>query len=148
MKPITQSLSRRIKTLFSETILASLIVGFLCVSFAHIMPAHADMGEMSTHTSHGVSLNNCCDTGLSDHMELWKSTFVGIPQSLLGQLMALMAVVLLVTFTLADFFPTPRLSENLLSIRFRQYAREHPELHTYNPLRLAFARGILHPKTF
>jgi hypothetical protein len=141
--------SHLLKTILGGSVLFSLIVGFLCISFVHAMPAHAsmDMGSMHSHTEHTASLNNCCDTGANDHMELWKSTFVGIPQSL-QQLMALVAVALLVTLTLADFFPLPRLSENLLSIRFRQYAREHPNVFTYNSLRLAFARGILHPKTY
>lgn len=141
--------SNLLKTILGGSVLFSLIVGFLCISFVHAIPAHAamDMGSMHSHAEHTATLNNCCDTGTSDHMELWKSTFVGIPQNL-QQLMALVAVALLVTFALSDFFPSPRLSTNLLFIRFRQYTREHPNSSTYNPLRLAFARGILHPKTF
>jgi hypothetical protein len=147
MKPVTQSLRRKIKTLFSEMILTSLIVGFLCISFAHVMPAHADMGEMSNHASHGVSLSNCCETGGSDHMELWKSTFVGIPQSS-QDLLVLFALAITAVFTFPSFLVTPRLTGAILSFRYRQYAREHPNIRTYDPLRLAFARGILHPKTF
>lgn len=138
-----------LKTVVGGSVLFSLIVGFLCISFVHAVPAHAamDMGSMHSHDEHTASLNNCCDSGTSDHMELWKSTFVGIPQNL-QELMALVAVALFVTLALADFFPSPRLNENLLSIRFRQYTRDHPDIPTYNSLRLAFARGILHPKTF
>jgi hypothetical protein len=147
MKTVTQPLRRKIKTLFSEVILTSLIVGFLCISFAHIMPAHADMSAMSTHASHDASLSSCCETGGSDHMELWKSTFVGIPQSS-QDIFALLIISLAATFVLSDFFPLPKPSLTLIALRYRQYAREHPELLTYNPLRLAFARGILHPKTF
>ncbi len=141
--------SNLLKTILGGSVLLSLVVGFLCISFVHAMPAHAamDMSSMHSHAEHTASLNNCCDTGVNDHMELWKSTFVGIPQTL-QQLMALVAVALFVTFTLADFFPVPRPNENLLSVRFRQYAREHPDIPTYNSLRLAFARGILHPKTY
>jgi hypothetical protein len=79
-------------------------------------------------------------------MELWKSTLVGIPQSAgdaLGLIIGVVAV-----FVLTDFFVTPKLNINLLSLRYRQYAREHPDIGIYNVLKLAFARGILHPKTY
>ena len=108
--------ANRIKTVLGGSVLISLIVGFLCISFIHATPVHAGNGSGHiAHTSHEVSLKNCCDAGVSDHMELWKSTFVGIPQTL-QQLMALVAVALFVTFTLADFFPVPRPNENLLSV--------------------------------
>lgn len=134
------------KKIFGQSILFSMTVGFLCVSFAHIMPAHADMGEMSTHTSHDVSLNNCCDTGLSDHMELWKSTFVGIPQSS-QDLLVLFALAITAVFTLPSFLATPRLNPNFLFIRYKRYAREHPNIKAFDALRLAFATGLLNPKT-
>ena len=102
---------------------------------------------MHGHAEHAASFNNCCDTTINNHMELWKSTLVGIPQCP-EQLIVLVTVTLFVTFTLADFFPKPSPNGNLLSIQFRQYTREHPDVQAYNALRLAFARGILHPKTF
>ncbi len=147
MTPVSSSVKKRIKALFSEVILASLIVGFLCISFAHVMPAHAGMNGMSGHTSHEVSLNNCCEAGTSDHMELWKSTFVGIPQSSQDSLV-LFALAITAVFTFPSFLTTPRLTGAILSFRYRQYAREHPNIRIHDPLRLAFARGILHPKTF
>lgn len=146
MKTVTQPLRRKIKTLFSEVILTSLIVGFLCVSFAHVMPAHADMGAMSTHASHDASLSNCCETGGSDHMELWKSTFVGIPQSS-QDLLVLFTLAITAVFTLPSFLATPRLNPNFLFIRYRRYAREHPNIKAFDALRRAFATGLLNPKT-
>ena len=84
--------------------------------------------------------------GAGDHMELWKSTLVGIPQNI-QSLLALFAVVL-VAFTFSDFFKLSRHTDVVLALKFRQYAREHPDMRLFNPLTLAFARGLLHPKTF
>lgn len=139
--------SNLLKTILGGSVLFSLIVGFLCISFIHATPAHADMG--SAHTAHAInpSLNACCDIGVNDHMELWKSTLVGIPQGVQDLLM-LIVLAVATSFVFADFLATPRLDTNILFYRYRLYAREHPDILTYNPLRLAFARGILHPKTF
>ena len=140
-----------LKSAISGAVLLSFVVGFLCIGFISVLPAHAamDMGSMPNHSEYTTTLNNCCNTSASDHMELWKSTFVGIPQSL-NELMTLMAVAIftVAAFTFSNFFSTPRLDINFLFNRFRQYARAHPDIRTYNVLRLAFARGILHPKTF
>ena len=139
--------TKLLKTILGGSVLFSLIVGFLCISFIHATPAHADMG--SAHTAHAInpSINTCCDIGVNDHMELWKSTLVGIPQGF-QDLLVLIVLAVATSFVFADFLATPRLNTNFLFYRYRQYAREHPNMLTYNPLRLAFARGILHPKTF
>lgn len=138
--------SSQIRTAFGGFVLSSLIVGFLCISFIHATPAHADIGS---HTAHRTSatLNACCDLGTNDHMELWKNTLVGIPQGF-QDLLVLIVLAVATSFVFADFLATPRLDTNLIFYRYRQYAREHPDIALFNPLRLAFARGILHPKTF
>ncbi len=140
--------SNQLKTILGGSVLLSLIVGFLCISFIHALPVHAGAGSGHViYTSHQASVKNCCDAGVSDHMELWKSTLVGIPQSF-QELLVLIVLAVATSFAFAGFLAIPRLDTNILFYRYRQYAREHPELLTYNPLRLAFARGILHPKTF
>ncbi len=146
MKPFASS--SRIQTTLGGFVLMSLIIGFLCISFIHTMPVHADMGSAhSVHSSPSATLNSCCDAGASDHMELWKSTLVGIPQGF-QDLLVLIVLAVATSFVFADFLATLRLDTNFLFYRYRQYAREHPNMLTYNPLRLAFARGILHPKTY
>ncbi len=140
--------SNQLKTILGGSVLLSLIVGFLCISFIHALPVHAGTGSGHVvHTSHEASLKNCCDAGVNDHMELWKSTLVGIPQGF-QDLLVLIVLAVATSFAFAGFLAIPRLDTNLLSIRFRQYAREHPDILVYSHLRLAFARGILHPKTF
>lgn len=136
------------KSFLSASVLMTLIGGFLCISFIHATPVHAGAGsDHVTHTSHGASVKNCCDVGVSDHMELWKSTLVGIPQGFQNLLM-LFVLAVTTSFSFAGFLAIPRLDTKLLFYRYRQYAREHPDIVTYNHLRLAFARGVLHSKSF
>ena len=134
----------KIRTALGGFVLTSLMVGFLCISFVHSASAHMGMSH-ALHNSSSATLSACCDAGASNHMELWKSTLVGItehPQSLF----ALFAFV--ASFTFADFFKTPRLDTNFLFFKYKQYAKEHPDIGLFNPLRLALARGILNPKLF
>lgn len=140
--------SHLLKTILGGLVLFSLIVGFLCISFIHAFPVHAGAGLCdATHTSHEASLKNCCDVGVTDHMELWKNTLVGIPQSF-QDLLVLIVLAVATSFAFAGFLEIPRLDTNILFYRYRQYTREHPNILSYNHLRLAFARGILHAKTF
>lgn len=140
--------ANQLKTILGGSVLLSLIVGFLCISFIHATPVHAGNGSSHiTHTSHETSLKNCCDAGVSDHMELWKGTLVGIPQGF-QDLLVLIVLAVATSFAFAGFLAVPRLETNILFYRYRQYAREHPDILAYSHLRLAFARGILHPKTF
>lgn len=137
----------RIQTFIGGILLASLIVGYLCISFVHI--THADMGAMHTmhHKSQTTALNDCCDTGTSNHMELWKSTLTGIPQDFQDAL-ALIVIGIAAAFVFSDFFATARLSPNLLFLRYKQYAKAHPNIRAFDALRLAFAQGILNPKLY
>ena len=126
--------------------LTSLIVGFLCISVVHNMSAHRGM-EMShtTYTNSSAIASTCCGAETTNHMELWKSTLVGILETI-QLLLVLVASALVANVTLAELFGVPRSLINLFSLRYRHYTREHPDITLFNPLRLAFARGILNPK--
>lgn len=138
--------SRLVKTVLSASVLLSFVVGFLCIGFLNAMPS-MDMGAMQAHSAHTLAIMDCCSTSATDHMELWKSTFVGIPQSI-QQFMALVAIAIFAAFSFTYFQPIARVEINIFYTRFKLYARAHPNIQTYNALRLAFASGILHPKTF
>ena len=146
MKLLSLSASR-VQTALGGLILISLVVGFLCISFIHATQAHAVMSSHSSHKASSATLNACCDIGVSDHMELWKGTLVGIPQSF-QDLLVLIVIGVVATFVFSDFFTVPKLNINLLALCYRQYVREHPNIGIFNPLKLALARGILHPKTY
>ena len=136
-----------IKIILCDLILLSLIVGFLCISFIHAMPAQIHMSGMhTTHVVSSVTLNTCCNAGVTDHMELWKGTLVGILQGL-QDMLALIIVGVAVAFTCSFFLKISRAVADVLFFRYRQYIRTHPDIGICNMLQLAFACGILHPKT-
>ncbi len=137
--------TNKLKIALGGFVLLSLAIGLLCISLVHTTSAHADMGAMH-HTGQSATLNGCCDAGVSDHMELWKSTLVGIPQGF-QDVLVLIAFAISATFLFSDFFATPRLNPNFLFLRYKQYAREHPNIRVFDALRLAFAKGLLNPKT-
>lgn len=139
-----------LKNALGGLLLLSFAVGFLCVSFAHLLPTHAGMDMTSMHTMHhssqAITLNSCCGAGTADHMEVWKSTLTGIPQGF-QDLLALIVFAVAATFLFSDFFATTKLNNNFFLLRYKQYAREHPNIKVFDALRLAFATGLLNPKT-
>ena len=138
-----------LKRFLTAALLSSLTVGFLCISFAYSMSPHAGMdmsGSHSAYVASAVSLGPCCNPDASDHMEAWQSTFVGILQSF--EILFALVAVAFVTLSFVDVCKLPRLAPDTLAVRYRQYAREHPDITAFHPLRLAFARGILNPKLF
>lgn len=137
----------KIRTALSGFVLTSLIAGFLCISFVYSTPAHVGMASHGIHKSPSATINSCCDAGVSDHMELWKSTLVGIPQNL-QNLLALFAVSLVAGFTFLTLLNVPRTDGNIFAIRYRQYTREHPDISLFDSLRLAYSKGILNPKLY
>ena len=101
----------------------------------------------TVHTHSSAIASSCCDTGVGDHMELWKSTLLGILETI-QSLLVLVAFAFVAKVVFAELFGTPRRDRDFLYTRYRQYVREHPDIGLCNPLRLAFARGILNPKLF
>lgn len=142
------ALFSKIRTFMGGFILSSLIVGFLCISFVHNMSAHAGM-DMShvVHTNASTITGICCDAGANNHMELWKSTLVGILETI-QSLFVLVVFAFVAKVAFAELFGVPRPFINFFSLRYRQYTREHPDIGLFNSLRLAFAKGILNPKLF
>lgn len=94
-----------------------------------------------------VVASPCCGKETGNHMELWKTTLVGIVETV-QFLLVLFTVGLVVTIAVAKLFGTPRLYINLTAARFRQYAREHPSIGLFDPNRLALTGGILNPKLY
>lgn len=144
---LSVSLSK-IRTTMSSLALVSILVGFVCVSFVHNMSAHSGMDmSQSAHTNSSKIVTNCCDGGAANHMELWKSTLVGIFETV-QFLLTLLVVDYVATVVFSTLFNTPRLSVNLFALRYKKYARAHPNIGLFDPLRLALAQGILNPKLY
>ena len=150
MRPFNPTI-QFLKTAIGGLLLLSFAVGFLCVSFVHLLPIHAGMDMVSMHAMHQsiptMTLNSCCGAGTTNHMELWKNTLTGIPQGF-QDLLVLLVFVVATTFVFLDFFAKAKPNAKLFLLQYKQYAREHPNVQTFNTLRLAFAQGLLNPKLY
>ncbi len=132
----------------SSILLLSLVVGFVCVSFTHVVPTQGHTGMMHHTHAPAQAMHTCCDRdATTDHMELWKGTFVGIP-ALFQDVLAFFGVGAFVYFVLPHFLEKISSLILVLMHRWMAYIREHPNVRTFNQLQLSFARGILHPKTY
>jgi hypothetical protein len=119
-----------------------LLFGFLCVG---IFEASADAQYADAPIISEQIQDGCCNESLTGHFAVWKNIALSTTQDLGGYLLAFaMAVVVLLVF----FPETFRARPDLYFLRYKTYKRNHLEVRTYDPLRLAFARGTLHPKTF
>lgn len=87
------------------------------------------------------SQKECCKTGISNHVESWKSLILKTSRDM-RDLLLLLVVGLVMAFSFGNLRPRP----NLLS--YHLYIRDNPNLSLFNNLKLAFARGILNPKVY
>lgn len=84
-----------------------------------------------------------CQMTLSDHVTKWKEMFIALlPTMTLLTLLILGITMMVLIFTLAP----PWL--NRVSLLLRNYKKLHPDIKFFNPLILAFAQGILHPRIY
>lgn len=125
------------------------LTAFIAVSFFGIS---LTMGmEMRDDGSMGGCLFDgraeICAMNFAEHISQWQSMFTfTTPQKALTFALLLLLTVVFVAVAI--------LKRNLLLLfsyyttRWRLYIKHNPELSLFNPLREAFARGILNPKIY
>ncbi len=136
---------RIMKLLIMFSTIGALILGFFCVGMFHKTSMKMDGMDPSAMVSIKGE-QTCCGGSMSQHIQSWTNTFLTIPQDLrnnftllaLGLLLALVFVRSLFSYTATD---QRLLVDNL-------HLRQRPSLLAFNPLKLAFARGILNPKLY
>jgi len=125
--------------------ITALVFGFMCVGMFHetstVMEGMAMTSEVSIKSE-----QTCCGGTMSEHVQSWTSTFLTTSQNLRNDL-ALLALGLLLVLVFARSRSSFASTDQLL-ISSKLYLRQRPNLFIFNPLRLAFARGILHPKLY
>lgn len=126
------------------TIMA-LVFGFFCVGMF-------DKTSAAMEGAHGKTMlsieaeETCCGGTMSQHMQSWTNTFLTTPNNLRDGL-SLFTLIFLVSLVFArSRFSFASIDQLLLSSEL--YLRQRPNLFIFNPLRLAFARGILNPKLY
>ena len=107
------------------------------------------IGEMQA----GGAMSGClfngqmeiCAMNLSEHIALWQRMFTALPQNTnLLNIFILASTLVAVVFwrkSLFEFFES-------IASRWRFYIKQHLQVNLLNPLRVAFARGILNPKIY
>ncbi len=136
---------RIIKPVVIFATLATLVFGFFCVGmFNKTSMAMENMNMAGITAVQGEQ--TCCGGSMSQHMQSWTNTFLSIPRE--GRdLLTLFALGLFLVFVAVRSIFAQKTSGDL-TFSYKQYLRHHPNLFAFQPLRLAFARGILNPKVF
>jgi hypothetical protein len=125
--------------------ITALVFGFMCVDMFHTTSTTME-GMVMTPEVSIKSEQTCCGGTMSQHIQSWTNTFLTTSQDLRNNLALLALGLLIVLFFGRSRFSFDSTNQMLLSSRL--YLRQRPNLIIFNPLRLAFARGILHPKLY
>ena len=86
-----------------------------------------------------------CNMGIVEHISLWQSMFTATPTKNIISSLLFLAVFAIVFLALHKNILTPPLSKYFL---LKQYQRREPSDISFNPVRYALAKGILHPKIY
>lgn len=103
-----------------------------------------DAGDMAGCIFTGKTM--LCKMDVMEHISLWQSLFVAMPQEILIFL-ALFIFLATVIFVAKNIPAPPRLSRDE-TLTKQLHLREHPDFLFFNFLKDAFSRGILHPKIY
>lgn len=102
-----------------------------------------------THDKTAISIEakeECCGGTMSEHIQSWTNTFLTTPNNLRDSLVLFALIFLGALVFRKSLFPHTFRSLQLLAGKL--YLRQRPELSVFSPLKLAFARGVLHPKLY
>lgn len=126
-------------------VISALLFGFFCVSMFDKSSMEMEVMNMPGMVSIKAE-HECCGDTMSQHIQSWTNTFLTTSQDLRNNF-ALWALGLLVAlvFTRSRFSFA---SIDQMPFSDRLYLQQYPNLIIFNPLKLAFARGILHPKLY
>lgn len=125
----------------------TLLFGSFCFGMSHKSSTEMVMTETSiTNITVMNSQPVCCGEAMSQHVKSLANTFLAIPHDLRNNLV-LFALTLFLTFVLMrSLFSSMTTDLQLLSGQL--YLRQKSKLFVFNPLELAFARGILNTKVY
>ena len=102
------------------------------------------MGSSMTTTLSTGSLQQCCNANTLNHFDLWKNSILPFSYNI-KNLLTLFAFSLIISSVYLLFLYNFELTF-LSSWKF--YIKNHPDLTTFDYLKLAFTRGILNPKLY
>lgn len=128
--------------------LGVLTFGFVCTGMASHTSMHDNgMNSIEVIIS-GANQQECCNTGISKNIDMWKNIVLTVPDKTRDTLALLaLGLTLILGHSLVLLWNRrPPIEPDIC--RLRLYIRHNPDLLLFNHLKLAFARGILNPKIY
>lgn len=126
-------------------IFTALLFGSFCFGLFH----KTSMAIEETVMTDMVSINTqqiCCGGSMSQHIKSWTSTFLVTPHDFRNNLALLALTLFMALVLMRSLFSPAATNSQLLSSPL--YLRQKSNLFIFNPLKLAFARGILNTKVY
>ena len=131
---------------FSLTLLALFGLAFsvTCVFDHPEISTHAVSSTIGTFFTSGNEA--CCSINTLSYHKFFSDQYPAIPRDTTGNFV----VLFIVGLTALIIFERRFLQDigRRLSLLYKMYIRDNPELDSFNHLRLAFSQGILNPKKY
>ena len=125
----------------------TILAGGILLLFMAISMAGLGMSMMTDAQGHMGNcplmngLSSICKMNVFEHLASWQSLFVSLAPNILNLSLALFSLALIfVAFIFSDESPQ--------NIRLESSSLPREQVSLFNPLRIAFARGILHSKIY
>ena len=130
-------------TFFAKNTVFALILGvFFMMSMGGVFSSEMMMDDGSmTHNCPYMGVAALCNMSPIEHLSQWQQMFWTTSQELATTALLVLLALSLVWFFVKDLF-VPGLSLVPIGSRYRERER------IVDPLRLAFARGLIHSKVF
>lgn len=123
--------------------LSFLTLGFVCTGMVNHASIHDPL--VSVTTTIPADGQQCCNSGISKHIESWKGSLLALPREIKDGLLLLLGLATAFVLMGLCFNQNPNDPQKF---QYKFYIRDNPELSLFNQLKLAFARGILNPKIY
>ena len=123
----------------------AIVFGFFCVD----MFRHSPMEMDNINILEVASINSeqtCCGGTISQHIQSWTNTFLITPSHLRDNFALLILILLAVLVFLKSPLPYTLTDQKLIVSKL--YLHKRFNFIIFNPLELAFSKGILNPKIY
>lgn len=135
---------------FTRFLLGIALIAFLSVAFFGASQSMMGMEKRSDGSMGGCifsGMEEICKMSFTEHLTQWQSMFTTtVTQNAFTIILLLLLAVVFVAIGI--FKRNLLLLFSQYTTRWRLYLRYNPELSLFNPLKKAFARGILNPKIY
>lgn len=134
----------------SKIVMILTLAAFISVAFFGITQSTMGMEKKADDTMGGcllTGMEEICKMSFTAHLTEWQSIFnTTVTQNAFTIILLLLLAVVVVSTGI--FKRSLLLLFSRQSTHWRLYLKYNPELSLFNPVKVAFARGILNPKIY